>query len=197
MLSRKTSMTRSALKTELSVDSLSSGARFSNLAAIHYPKGFHIDELLSRACSGFSHAGMRVGGLLQVASGGPESCATSVHVRDLRTGEEFDIWEDRGTCASGCRLDEGGLLFAATAIEEAIRDHVDLIVFNRFGRAESCGRGLLSWFVEALDADIAVLTAVRKPYDQAWKDFHGGFGSRLEIGAAEIYAWAQKAYKSR
>ena len=49
-------------------------------------------------------------------------------------------------CARGCRLDERGLLDAEPAIMAAIADRVDLLVINRFGRAESLGRGLLGCF---------------------------------------------------
>lgn len=71
-------------------------ASFPQLAAVHYHKGFDIDQLLVDACSSFSSLNLRVGGLVQIAAGGPGLCATSVYVRDLRTGETFDIWEERG-----------------------------------------------------------------------------------------------------
>lgn len=162
------------------------------IAAIHYPKGFHIDQLVLAVCSHLSGRGMRLGGLLQVSMGGAGGCATSVHTIDLRTGEEFDIWEERGTCSKGCRLDEQGLLLASAAIEGAIKDRVDLIIVNRFGRAESKGRGLLDHFVCALDARIPVLTAVREPYDEAWARFHGGLAADLANNHAAICEWARR-----
>ena len=161
-------------------------------AAIPYPKGFHIDRLLSEACSHLSKTGVRLGGLLQISIGGAGGCATAVHTVDLRTGEEFDIWEERGTCATGCRLDEQGLLLASKAITEAIDDRVDLVIVNRFGRAESLGRGLLDCIVCALDAQIPVLTAVREPYDEAWAEFHGGLAVDLANNQAAICDWAHR-----
>lgn len=171
--------------------SLMRDSNFPALAAIHYPKGFHIDRLLSEVCTYLSDSGLRLGGLLQVSAGGAGGCATSVHAIDLRTGEKFDIWDKRGTCAKGCRLDERGLLLASAAVEEAIEDKVDLIVINRFGRAESLGRGLLDCFVSALDERIPVLTAVREPYDGAWSEFHGGLGVDLANERAAVCDWAR------
>ena len=70
----------------------------------------------------------------------------------------------------------------------AIDGHVDLLILNRFGRAESLGRGLLRCFAEAVDAGIPVLTSVREPYDIAWRDFHGGLGIDLAADFEAIVA---------
>lgn len=101
--------------------------------------------------------------VIQRSSGSRGSCAARVDVVDLQTGRCFDIWENRGACARGCRLDERGLLDAEPPIQSAIVDRVDLVVINRFGRAESSGPGARRLLPAALEADIPVLTAVRSP----------------------------------
>ena len=159
-------------------------------AAISYARGFDIDRLLVATCKELSEEGVRLGGLLQISTGAKGGCATTVHVVDLRSNAAFDIWEERGPCAKGCRLDERGLADAAVAIEQALADRVDLIVINRFGRAESLGRGLLSCFASALSADVPVLTAVRPPYDEAWRAFHDGCAHELAPEMREIVDWA-------
>jgi len=120
-------------------------------------------------------------------------CASTVHVVDLRTNTEFDIWEERGTCGKGCRLDERGLATASHAIDKAVADRVDLIIMNRFGRAESLGSGLLASFSSAISAGLPVLIAVRPPYDLAWAKFHGGLGQELPASVETITAWAASA----
>jgi len=160
------------------------------LAAIVYERGFDVDRLLVDVCAEAAHAGVRLGGLLQVSTGERGgNCATSVHVVDLRTRAMFDIWEDRGPCARGCRLDERGLADAVPVIERAIADNVDLIVINRFGRAESLGKGLFDSFAAALETGIAVLSAVREPYLGAWQRFHGGLGVELRASVPAIMGW--------
>jgi hypothetical protein len=147
------------------------------LAAINYPRGFDIDRLLVGVCAELARAGVRLGGLLQVSTGARGgNCADSVHLVDLRSGQEFDIWDDRGQCAKGCRLDESGLAEAEYLLREAIADRVELLLINRFGRAESLGRGLRRSLDSGISAGIPALTAVREPYDEAWRDFHGGLG---------------------
>jgi len=160
-----------------------------SLAAVHYERRFDIDGLLVEVSEALTNQGLKLGGLLQVSRGGVGGCATSVHVVDLRTRESFDIWEDRGACARGCRLDEGALLEAARVIDRAIEDRVDLVILNRFGRAESLGKGLINSFSEALGSGVPVLTAVREPYCAAWRAFHGGMATDLPADRASVISW--------
>lgn len=161
------------------------------LCAIQYDRGYDIDRFLVTACASLAATGLRLGGLLQVSTGERGgNCAAKVQVVDLRTGQRFDIWQDRGPSARGCRLDEAGLAESEIAIRQAIGDRVDLLVINRFGRAESLGRGLRGCFEAALAAGVPVLTAVREPYDVAWRQFHGGFGRDLICDASDVEGWA-------
>jgi len=161
-----------------------------SIAAVHYSKGFDIDALLVEACRALAESGLRLGGLLQISEGGVGGCATSVHLYDLQTRSAFDIWEDRGACARGCRLDEAGLDAAAAVLDRAIADGVDMLIINRFGRAESLGRGLLPYFAQAVEDRIPVLTSVRPPYDEAWAEFHGSFGTDLPCNKEKVLDWA-------
>jgi hypothetical protein len=141
-------------------------------------------------CDELRLRGLSLGGLLQSSFGGRGGCAQSVLVADLRSGDVFDIWDRRGKGARGCRLDENALLDADPALRAAIADRVDLIIVNRFGRAESLGRGLVNIFAAAIEAGLPVLTAVRPPYDAPWRAFHGGLGCELLPEPGAIVSWA-------
>jgi hypothetical protein len=160
------------------------------LAAIAYQRGFEIDDLLLACCAELRSLGFRIGRLVQRSSGTSGQCPTEVSVVDLRSGDAFNIWEDRGACARGCRLDERGLIDAEPSIMSSLADGVDLIVINRFGRAESLGRGLLGCFAAAIEARVALLTAVRAPYEEAWHSFHGGCALQLAPKPQNIIDWA-------
>jgi len=163
------------------------------LAAIRYERGFDIDRLLIEVSSELARSGLRLGGLLQLSTGDTGgNCATSVQVIDLRIGTAFDIWQDRGPCAKGCRLDEAGLADAEVALRSSIEDAVDLLIVNRFGRAESLGRGLRSCIERALTVGIPVLTAVRAPYDQSWAEFHSGLGCELPSLLDDVTKWVAR-----
>jgi Protein of unknown function (DUF2478) len=166
-----------------------SAAYAARLAAVHYERGFEIDALLLAVCTRLRSSGVRLGGMMQMSSGDRGTCASSVEVVDLRSGEAFNIWEARGVCARGCRLDERGLIDAEPNLLAAIADRVDLLIINRFGRAESLGRGLLDIFTAAIEASVPVLTAVRHPYQHARQQFHGGLAQVLPTDVDDIVQW--------
>lgn len=165
--------------------------KMPGLGAINYRRGDDVDRLLVNICAELVRKKMNLGGLLQISTGERGgNCATTMHVVDLRSEQSFDIWEARGACAQGCRLDESGLAEAEPILAAAIEARVDLLIINRFGRAESLGRGLRSSFDKALRHGVRVLTAVREPYDTAWREFHGGLGAELLGDVAEVVNWA-------
>lgn len=163
----------------------------SAIAAIHFVKGADIDLLLRDIAIAVGRPGVRIGGLIQVATGGLAMQAISVKVVDLYTGRHYEIWEPRGRWAKGCRLDENGLAAAETAVLRSIDAGIDLLLLNRFGRAESKGRGLINCFSEALSQGVPILTAVREPFDVAWAEFHGGLAARLPMEAVAAIEWAR------
>jgi hypothetical protein len=61
------------------------------LAAIIYQRGFDIDDLLLKACDELRSLGVRLGGVMQRATGHHGQCAASVHLVDLRSGASFNI----------------------------------------------------------------------------------------------------------
>lgn len=161
------------------------------LAAIHYNRGFDIDRVLNAVCQALSERGLRLGGLVQVAGrqqGG--GCLQSVHLVDLLTQKSFNIWEERGRGAQDCRLSVNALADAEIALKEAIHQRVDLLIVNRFGRAESEGHGVRQSIERAVTEGIPVLTAVRAPYDAEWAEFHGEMATDLPCSEATILDWA-------
>jgi hypothetical protein len=162
------------------------------LAAIGYVRGFDVDRLvLDPLCQRLVTDGLRLGGVIQSTTGDRGACESTAELVDLRTSQRFSVWEDRGGCASGCRLDERGLADAMPAIAAAIAAGVDLIVVNRFGRAESRGGGLLPALALAVEKGVPVLTAVRAPYVDAWAEFHGGMAAALPPELSRVLSWCR------
>jgi hypothetical protein len=163
------------------------------LAAIVYERGFILDTFLTDVCGRLTARGFRLGGMIQVMSGIRGSPTASITAVDLRSGRRFDIWEGPGARATDCRLDERRLVDITPMILAAIEEHVDLVVVNRFGRAESQDKGLLACVSAAISAGIPVLTAVREPYLAPWQDYHGGLAASLKPDIDVVAAWCQSA----
>jgi hypothetical protein len=161
------------------------------LAAIVYERGFALDAFLADVCGRLTAKGLRLGGLIQVMSGIRGARAASITAVDLRSGARVDIWEGPGARASDCRLDERRLVDTVPMILAAVEERVDLVVVNRFGRAESQGGGLLSCVSAAVAAGIPVLTAVREPYLAPWRAYHGDLAASLDPDLDAVATWCE------
>ncbi|MGC2087078.1 MAG: DUF2478 domain-containing protein [Bradyrhizobium sp.] len=92
--------------------------------------------------------------------GGALQC--DVILDDLSTGLRSAIFENRGAGASSCRLDESALTGVAVRVASALESAPDVLVLNKFGKAECEGRGLRHLIAVALDREIPVLIGVPK-----------------------------------
>jgi Protein of unknown function (DUF2478) len=91
--------------------------------------------------------------------------------------------------AGGCRLDDRRLGEVAKRLASAMDDGADLVVINRFGRAEAEGRGLIKLIVHALGADIPVLIAVPERHFSDWIRFSDGMNVRLPCRREALDRW--------
>jgi len=159
------------------------------LAAIIYEFGFRIDDFMVAIADALQAEGIRTRGVVQ-HNFGSASCPQMALV-DLATGRRFAISQNLGPQARGCRLDTDGLSIVSALFDATIREDFDLLILNKFGKAEAEGGGLRNAFAGAMDAGIPVLTAVRPPYVEAWSKFHGGLAVDLEPRAAAVLGWCR------
>jgi hypothetical protein len=108
----------------------------------------------------------------------------------LPGGETVGLVADTENCdAGGCRLDDQRLSELADRLAAAIDDGPDLVVINRFGRAEAEGRGLVKPIAQALKADIPVLIAVPERRFFDWIRFSDGMNVRLPCRREALDRW--------
>ena len=69
-------------------------------------------------------------------------------------------------------------------------------MFNKFGHAESEGRGLIDEYAQAVAAGIPVISLLQDKYLPQWREFTDGMGTELENGLQGVLDWAQ-AQKGR
>ena len=159
------------------------------LAAVLYEASFHIDGLMLAVAQTLRAEGMCLRGVVQ-ESAGNSPCAT-MSLLDLSTGEHFAISQDLGAQARGCRLDPHGLADVAASIDASINGDFDLLILNKFGKAEAEGSGLRNVLAHAIGTEKPVLTAVRAPYLEAWSSFHGGLAADLAPCFETVLTWCR------
>jgi hypothetical protein len=167
------------------------------LAAIGYQAGFKIDDFLRRVADRLRADHVSLGGALQENTGGGEGLCSAMTLIDLASQSRFLISQDLGSQSEGCRLDARGLSEIGALLDRTLDQHIELLLLNRFGKAEAEGGGLRSAFAHAIDAGIPILTAVRPPYIEAWSKFHSGLAVDLTPDLDRILAWCGDAVRER
>jgi hypothetical protein len=158
-----------------------------DLAALVYQQDQDPDQVLRGFAADLGRRGYRAVGLVQLGhhcADAPKLSAMLVH-----TGEQLQLFQDLGACATGCRLDLGQLLNAGAQVASAIDQGADLVIVNRFGRQEREGKGLCYLIERALTADIPVVIAVPKHRFADWIRFADGMSVKLHCDLGSLNAW--------
>jgi hypothetical protein len=160
-----------------------------DFASVVYGRDDDPDRLFADFTNDLYRSGVRPVGVIQ--SG--RSCRTAepkLRVVMLPGGETVGLVADTENCdAGGCRLDDQRLSELADRLAAAIDDGPDLVVINRFGRAEAEGRGLVKPIAQALKADIPVLIAVPERRFFDWIRFSDGMNVRLPCRREALDRW--------
>lgn len=167
------------------------------LAAVHYETGFRIDDFLKSLGDLLRADDVRLGGALQLNAPEAETACSAMTLVDLASGARMGISQELGKLAKGCRLDTGLLAEFGTLLDRDSGESADLLIFNKFGKAECEGHGLRSNLVHAIETGIPVLTAVRPPHLEAWQDFHAGLADALAPDLQRVRSWCLEAVQTR
>jgi hypothetical protein len=109
-------------------------------------------------------------------------------LQDLNTGRRTSIFTGRGRGAKGCQLDEYAMLQAVSEIEVALKDDPALLVMNKFGKAETEGKGMRSLIALAIRAGIPVIVGVPARNLDDWRQFVGEFSIELH-NSGDVSGW--------
>jgi hypothetical protein len=161
-----------------------------DFASVVYGRDDDPDRLFIDFADDLCRAGLRPAGAIQCG----RSCRADhprLRVVMLPGGETVglvaDASEDHDPGA--CRLDDQRLSELAERLAAAIDDGPDLVVINRFGRAEAEGRGLIKPIAQALNVDIPVLIAVPERHFPEWLRFSDGMNVRLPCRRDALDRW--------
>ena len=149
------------------------------------------DRFLAAVAARLEQQGVRLAGTVQTNIARADRTKCDMDLRVLPDGPVYRISEDRGAAARGCMLDHGAL--EQTVAEVARRlDGAEVVIVNKFGKAESEGRGMVPVITEALALGMTVLVGVNGLNLPLYLDFAQGLSSALPPEESAATAWCLK-----
>lgn len=160
-----------------------------SVAAIVYANEAYPEAFFRALIGRWRALGLSVAGVLQhqVFEDADRRC--DVLLEDLTSGHRTALFEDRGAGASGCRLDQAALAEATARVEGSLEQTPDVLVLNKFGKAECEGGGLRDLMASAIDRRIPVVIGVSRDRLDAWRKFAGDFAIELSDDTSEVERW--------
>ena len=158
------------------------------LAHINIAGRGETDRFLAAVVVRLEVSGLRLAGTVQTNIARADRTRCDMDLRVLPDGPVYRISEDRGAAARGCMLDHGAL--EQTVAEVARRlDGAEVLIVNKFGKAESEGRGLVPVISAALDQGMTVLVGVNALNLPLYLDFAGGLSEALPAEETTAVSW--------
>jgi nucleoside-triphosphatase THEP1 len=177
---------------------MSAPGQFTQLCAIRRTDPIAADTLIAAVAERAKAAGLELAGVLQrdVLRPGRRRC--DMDLIDLATGRIIRISEDRGNLARGCRMNASALVDAAEMVEETIRTGApDLVILNKFGKAEEEGGGMRDAIAASLSAGVPVFIGVGTPAIPALEQFAGDLVTLIDADEAMVAAWLSAHFGER
>lgn len=146
---------------------------------------FQMSDLVEALCQ----SGYTVAGAVQENEPIPNSTHCEMDLRLVGHAQKIRITQDLGTHSTGCRLDPQALELVVGLVEASLSDQTDLLVVNKFGKAETEGRGFRALIGTAIAAELPVFTSVRAAYLPQFLEFAGDLAIELPRDILAISAW--------
>lgn len=158
------------------------------VVAVVYETGRYPEHALRQLVEALRNEGMRLAGVLQHQRQRADRSRCDMELEDIDGGERFALSEDRGGGARGCRMDESCLACVAATVDQSLEKDVELVIINKFGKAEATGEGLRDEIAKAICKETPLLIAVPACNLDAWNAFMGSVPFTL-MAEAEFSTW--------
>src|SRR5262249_18426782 len=135
--------------------------------------GAATQTLLAEVVADWHAAGARIAGVLAETHGLPDRVCGAGFLRDIASGEPYQIYADAAENSASCHIDASGVADACAGVLGQIPAS-DLVVLNKFGKLEATGQGLAPAFNAAVAARKPLLTTISKNHVEAWRAFASG-----------------------
>lgn len=151
------------------------------ISALIYTDSIAADRALREIAMGLLEAGYRLAGLVQINAPRPGRSRCDMVLEELASGDHLGISQDRGAEARGCALDFAQLLAAMQTVRAGLAMRPDLVILNKFGKAEAEGGGFRPLIAEALESDLPLLIGVPWRNIESWRLFAGPFAHEVDL----------------
>ena len=152
------------------------------------------DLLLQGLANSLVADGLKVCGTVQINSEAPCEGPCDMDVQCLPDGPIIRISQSLGKHARGCRLDPEALEKAVGWVEGRIRDDIDFLIVNKFGKHEADGRGFRNAIAQALEADIPVVVGLNSMNRDKFHEFTGNAAVEVSPDPIALLDWARNAH---
>ncbi len=147
---------------------MASSAR--NIAVVQGSDSESVQQLLVEAVANWRANGVKVAGVTAHRHGSPDRKCTAGILRDIGSGDQFQIYFETAPSGTACDLDASGVDAAcATVLDEIAAS--DVVVLSKFGKLEAMQKGLFPAFEAAIAAGRPVVTTVSAKHREAWKEY--------------------------
>jgi hypothetical protein len=147
-----------------------------------------VQDLLRRFAAQLE-GGARLAGVIEDPAPETEGPCVGGDLRSLSDGRRFQLMQDLGPGSDACRLDAGGVVSAADAVQQGIAAGCDLVILNKFGKIEAERSGLAPAFASAIEAGLPILTSVSPRFADAWDQFAAPLYVILPPDMPALEAW--------
>lgn len=153
-----------------------------------------VDRVLAEVAADLAACGLRLAGVVQINPEVPgRRCDMDLVLLDA--GARVRISQCLGPLARGCRLDPAGLEAAVGQVAARLEggERPDLLIVNKFGKAEIAGRGFRPVVARALELGVPVLIGLNRGNHDGFEAFAEGLAERLAPEPAAVVCWALAA----
>lgn len=162
------------------------------ILAVIYSDGLAADRFLASLGYKLRDEGVKVAGLVQRNTFVRDRTKCDMEIEELSSGEVFQISEDRGGSANGCRLDRDVLARAAATMDRVLDEHPEMLILNKFGKVEAEGGGLRDTLVTAVQSEIPIIVGIPVRNIDQWRTFAGGMAEEVGLSITDVVAWLKR-----
>lgn len=157
------------------------------IAAVTGGRSAAAQPLFAALVAGWQAEGTKVAGVIAEPHGPMDRTCTAGVLRDIISGEAFQIHLDAPPAGTSCDIDAAGVESACQSVLENLPTS-DLVVLSKFGKLESMHAGLAPAFQTAIAMRKPVLTTVSERHLDAWRSL-APQSILLPADEAAVRAW--------